>query len=463
MENFRAGFEERLDAALVRGAPDGRVFLAALSGGADSTALAAALAAVRDSRKTFELRCLHVNHNIRGREECFRDEQHVISLCGKISVPLRVHRVKPGAVKSYARVYGTGLEAAARYFRHVALRKEALRTGAGAILIAHTRDDLLETVLMAVLRGAGPAGLGAMAGPGAAAGPDGPAIPIVRPLLGTTREEVIRYLSGRGIPYTTDPSNDDPKFLRNRIRKFLVPLLDREFPHWRTPLLSLNEQQAGIAGFLSSLAARGLPWTDGGGGLFLDAQDFFAQDPVIREEALFKALDALSAAEMEPGAGQCGREPENGRRAVPGGGGFRPRRAALKPFVSGEKAACDLGAFRLEKKGGRITVKARPPSVSQNMFSVLIKNPGVCKLEKLTLRSFREPLPDLSEGSPPGSSSCGFFASFPLVLRSMERKEYPAIEVRDREGRAAIVSIQGEIKWSRKGRNGFYIVPCYGG
>ncbi|MDR2142803.1 MAG: tRNA lysidine(34) synthetase TilS [Treponema sp.] len=502
-EYFRTGFEDRLLAVLCRyrGVGTGEtgspcpVFLAALSGGADSTAMAAALGAIRDSADRtrssaggpfpFALRCLHVNHNIRGREECFEDERHVIALCKTLSIPLRIHRVKPGAIKAYARVRAVGIEAAARYFRHDALRKEARRVGAAALLVAHTKDDLLETVLMAVLRGSGPAGLGAMAEyaagfpaeyPSGLGASPGSGFPIIRPLLGITRAEVIGYLAGRGLSYTNDSSNNDTRFLRNRIRRILVPFLDREFPHWRTPLLSLNKTQAGIAAFLASEAPRRLPWNREGEILFLAEKDFFDQSPALREEALFQALDILCLGpDSAPAPGSVpisgsglpsapespiSLSPES--RTLPEHGGFRPRRAALRPFVAGEKAACDLGLFRLEKKNGRIIVRKNSPFGGsrgfRKAFSVLIKSPGLYKLETLTLRSF--PAGTMTEGP---VSSCGFFASFPLVLRSLERKESPVVEVRDRDGRAAIVGFQGEIVWVRKGgsRNGSYIVPGF--
>jgi hypothetical protein len=318
--------------------------------------------------------------------------------------------------------------------------------------VAHTRDDLLETILMAVLRGAGPEGLGAMAaesGVPESGVPHGvpesgipPGIPIARPLLGVTRAGVIRYLAERGLSYTADSSNDDLRFLRNRIRRLLVPFLDREFPHWRAPLLSLNKTQAGLAAFLASEAPRRLPWKRDGEILFIEEKDFFAQSPALREEALFGALDAF----YPDSAAGPSSAPEAESQTAPGA--FRPRRAAIRPFAAGETAACDLGLFRLERKNGEIIVRARE---SPRAFSVLIKSPGLYKLETTTLRFF--PVDVMTEKP---VSSCGFFASFPLVLRSLERKERPAIEVRDRDGRAAIVGYQGEIVWVRKdgSRNG---------
>jgi hypothetical protein len=230
--------------------------------------------------------------------------------------------------------------------------------------------------------------------------------------------------------------------------------LDREFPHWQAPLLSLNKTQALVAGFLASEASRRLPWNREGKILFLEEKDFFAQSPAVREEALFQALDTLCRGPF-PAAVSGSAAP--GFTAAPAAapGDFRPKRAALRPFAAGEKAACDLGSFRLEKKGGRITAEAQKdstPGRTPRAFSVLIKSPGLYKLETLTLRVFRA---DAMTEQP--VSSRGFFASFPLAARSLERER---VEVRDRDGRAAIVNLQGEIVWVRKGgsRNGSCIV-----
>lgn len=410
--------------------------LAALSGGADSTAMTAALAAVfsRQGPGAPVLHCLHVNHNIRNAAECSGDEAAAAALCKSLSLPFHVHRVPRGIIEARAARYGTGLEAAARRFRYAALAKEARRLGARAILTAHTRDDRLENVLMAVLRGSGPAGLGAMSAPYTARRT--PAIPVIRPLLYLGHDDALAYLAGRGLSHRTDPSNAGTRFLRSRVRHLLVPLLNREFSGWERPLLRLNETQALAAAFLAGEAAR-LVWETADGGLSLPSQEFFAQNPLVREEALFAALDTL------------------------GGGETRPKRDALRAFVSGTgKTACDLGKFRLENTGGRVRVKRCGPASLQSLqsFSLLIKNMGTYKLDLsgglvCEVRAAYSPC-----AKPPASNAGGFYASLPLVLRRTE--QMARIEALDAAGRAALLDLRGKVLEKRNGADAFYCTIC---
>jgi tRNA(Ile)-lysidine synthase len=295
--------------------------------------MTAALASLLEAGSINALQAVHVNHGIRPQEECAADEAASRALCDSLHVSLAVAAVPRGAVAAYAREKHSGLEAAARCFRHKALRKEQRRLGAGWVLaLAHSRDDVLENVLMAVLRGAGPSGLGAMRRGGRL---------LARPVIDLGRTEICAYLAERGIPFSTDASNADTRFLRNRVRAVLVPLLDREFPHWRKPLLRLWETQ----GLLSdALVPAGLN----------------DETPLFRaEEALFRACNSL----------------------VDGG---RLKRDTARRFLRGEKAA-DLGSgLRLERKKGMIVVSQAGRGETAG-FSVLIKKPGVYKLTGCTI------------------------------------------------------------------------------
>jgi len=140
---------------------------------------------------------------------------------------------------------GGNLQARARVARHQALQAAGREAGATAIALGHTADDRAETVLMRLLRGAGPRGLAAMparvegqatgphelaepAGDGDAplsrAGGDAP-LPRVRPLLRARRADVQLHLERHQVPSSADPSNEDPRFLRVRVRRELLPLL----------------------------------------------------------------------------------------------------------------------------------------------------------------------------------------------------------------------------------------------
>ena len=311
-------------------------YLAAVSGGADSAAMLAALARLRGEAH-FSLCCAHVNHGLRSPEESAGDAAAVRSLCKSLKVPCRVVSFPPGKIAAFAAQQGTGIEAAARIFRMSALRREAQRFGADYILTAHTHDDLLETLLMRVLRGAGPAGLSPM-----------PPVRglMLRPLLAVARQDVLAYLAQRDIPYRTDSTNADIRFLRNRIRHKLVPLLDEFFPSWRSSLRALAETQDLSAQFLAAEAQQRLPWTSAAGKLFVPEADFFAAPQILREEAVFAGADKL--ADLPPASPTATPR----RVAV---------RRAVQPPAAGKPAATDLGPLHLRRRGGYIELEpARP-------------------------------------------------------------------------------------------------------
>ncbi|MDR0568401.1 MAG: tRNA lysidine(34) synthetase TilS [Spirochaetaceae bacterium] len=266
--------------------PEGTVLLAAVSGGADSTAMLSALA----HTGRYALRCLHVDHGIRDEAERQGDARAVADLCGSLGVPCRVIAIPPGKVAETAETEGIGIEAAARLFRREAWNQEARRVGAERILVAHTRDDLLETALMRILRGAGPAGLAAL--------PKSRGL-ILRPLLSLSRSDVLAYLKAKNIPYRTDSTNEDIRYLRNRIRRKLVPYLDEFFPYWRKPVLAMAETQRLTADFLESEVQRRVVWERTGAFLGTSAENFFSQPEIIREESLFRAADIIGNASFQ--------------------------------------------------------------------------------------------------------------------------------------------------------------------
>jgi tRNA(Ile)-lysidine synthase len=275
------------------------------------------------------------------------------------------------------------LEAAARLYRHAAWNTEARRVGASKILVAHTQDDLLETVLMRLLRGSGPAGFAAMPRSRGR---------IQRPLLDRSRSDVLTYLAARGIPYRTDSTNADPAFLRNRIRHTLIPCLDEFFPNWKRALLDVAETQRMAADFLSAEAAAGIPWTFGpwkerDGVWSTSSKNFFSQSPVLREEALFAVLDKVPG--IKP-----------------------PRRRNLRLFAGGALGALDLGHAILRRDAERVSLALQQEG--ETGFLLLIKGPGIYKLKGLTIRAS-------PEDTTVGQRSIGFFAGLPLALR----RNYP--------------------------------------
>lgn len=186
--------------------PGDSVFCA-VSGGADSMALLFAMYLLAPKLQ-MQLSAAHFNHCLRG-EESDRDESFVRDFCADYKIPFSAGcgTVSPGK---------KGLEAAAREARYSFFDKLP-----GKIATAHTANDNAETVLMHMVRGTGLKGLGAIA-------------PVrgklIRPMLSVTRREILDFLEEYHIPYVKDSSNDTDEFLRNRLRHYVMPLLERENP-----------------------------------------------------------------------------------------------------------------------------------------------------------------------------------------------------------------------------------------
>jgi tRNA(Ile)-lysidine synthase len=193
----------------------GETVLVACSGGPDSTALLHVLLELsRDI--PFGLAVAHFNHSL--RPQAAADEQFVQDTALALEIPYLAGR---GDVRSAARRMGTGIEEAGRVLRYEFLARAAAEVGAAKIATGHTMNDQAETVLMRILRGTGPAGLAGI--PALRGGA------IIRPLLETTRDEIMDYLGDRKLRWRTDASNRDEKIVRNKIRRRLIPYLEKNF------------------------------------------------------------------------------------------------------------------------------------------------------------------------------------------------------------------------------------------
>ena len=199
-------------AALVPAYPDVSLCVA-LSGGVDSTALLAALAACRS--KPARLRALHVDHGLRPASKQWA--QHCRSLARRLRVPLKVLTTK------VVRARGESLEAAAREARY-RLLASALEPGE-VLLTAHHCDDQLETVLLQLFRGSGLPGLAGM--PALAPFAKGW---LVRPLLSRSRAELEAWAREHELTWVDDDSNADVQLDRNYLRLHILPLIRERWP-----------------------------------------------------------------------------------------------------------------------------------------------------------------------------------------------------------------------------------------
>lgn len=194
---------------------DDRVGIA-VSGGPDSVALLNVLCGLRD-HLALRLVILHLNHGMRG-EESDNDALFVTSLGAQLNIPVEAKKISIPQLKR--RIKGT-TEEIARNERYAFFRDAANLCHLNKIALGHTLDDQVETVLINIMRGSGLEGLRGM-------------LPVrdgifIRPLIETSREEVLMFLRKEGLGFTTDASNESGEYLRNRVRHFLIPAIERTF------------------------------------------------------------------------------------------------------------------------------------------------------------------------------------------------------------------------------------------
>ena len=212
---------------------DGDRVLVAVSGGPDSVALLHFLLSMRE-KCNLSLSVAHLNHMLRGKS-ADEDARYVEQLSKKLGLPFFSTRKN---VRYFIKKTRLSPEEAARKLRYEFLEKVARSQGADKVALGQTADDQAETVLLALIRGAGLAGLAGIP-PVRPLGNSG--ISVVRPLIETFRSEIERYLKAKGITPRLDASNMETAYLRNRIRLELLPLIGANYnPGIKSALLRLS-------------------------------------------------------------------------------------------------------------------------------------------------------------------------------------------------------------------------------
>lgn len=292
--------EESLDAASLLKSTS--VILAALSGGADSLALFLALHRLAD-KHGFKLRAAHLNHGLRGAESD-ADAAFVEGICSQFNVPIALDKVDVAGMRARRRL---SWEQAARIARYDFLTRVAMETQSSALALGHTSDDQAETVLMHLLRGTGIRGLRGMLPLSSWRTAHGSAT-LVRPLLNVSRRETEAYCLGHGLTPRLDSSNLEERFTRNRIRRKLMPQLERFNPSVKKSLLRLARTAVQDVAYLDQQAAS--VWSSltvvEQGGVRLDRHAFKVLHPSMQAHVLHRAYaqtageaSGLSMAQIE--------------------------------------------------------------------------------------------------------------------------------------------------------------------
>jgi tRNA(Ile)-lysidine synthase len=216
---LRARFERHLAALELPAGPA----VVAVSGGPDSLALLDLLAA-SPAAAGLRLEVAHVDHGIQPGSAAVAER--VRSVAARYGLPYHLRTLDLGPHAS---------ETTARLRRYEALAHIAAETGARLVLTGHHQDDQVETVLMRVLHGSGPAGLAGMASRRGA---------LVRPLLPFTRVELAAHAAAAGLEPWSDPANRDPRHVRSWLRTSVLPVLRERIPDVEHRLLALARQAA---------------------------------------------------------------------------------------------------------------------------------------------------------------------------------------------------------------------------
>jgi tRNA(Ile)-lysidine synthase len=300
----------------------GERVVVAVSGGPDSLALLSLLREIIPALP-LHLTVAHFDHGWRPDSELDRDV--VASTANRWGFDFRAGRAEIGTPQT---------ENAAREARYAFLRQTAAATGSSVIALGHTRDDQVETLLLHLLRGSGSRGLAAMRRR------EGD---LARPLLDVSRQEIEAYLARLHLTPLRDPSNDDPRFWRNRLRQQLLPAIDSFDP-------AARELLARTADILSEEDR------------FLDQQVTALPDDVVRDREAFArlppALQRRVIRRLVPGAGFA--EVESVRRD-PSGAASGPDSAGLVSLRV-TTCDCDPAGFKARDRVGHLDADlVRPP------------------------------------------------------------------------------------------------------
>ena len=253
----------------------------ALSGGLDSTVLLHALSVLPAARQR-GLRAIHVDHGLHAQSSDWG--RHCARISQRCAVPLQVIAV------DVDRDGGLGLEAAARAARYAAF---ATALAEGEILaLAHHRDDQTETVLLKLLRGAGPEGLGAMRtlrqlGQAWA----------WRPLLEVPRSVLRRHADQAGLDWVEDPSNDDTRIERNFLRHEVLPILRKRWPRADASISQSAAWVRAAADLVDAGSIRALARLQGADPATLDWSGWLALADALRDPVLRRWLRNLGLPE----------------------------------------------------------------------------------------------------------------------------------------------------------------------
>ncbi|MEJ2110733.1 MAG: tRNA lysidine(34) synthetase TilS, partial [Acidobacteriota bacterium] len=371
----------------------GNRILVAVSGGPDSMALLLCLHRLAPILHC-DLAVAHLNHRIRGKE-ADGDEAFVRGIAGGLGLPYFSETID---VSERAAASGQNLEQVAREIRYKFLNRTARKAGAGKIAVGHNQNDQMETVLFRFLRGSGIEGLTAIH----------PVVEgyVIRPLLESTRDSILRYLRQNECGYREDASNSDMRHSRNRIRHELIPYLEKHFNPQLSRTVSreaslMREVWDYIHSQAQQIFKNSFRRVEGGIALAIPAIQ--AMHPALQREVLRCAikqcighLKGIARDHIEAALSLCLHSQSGGRIHLP------HNHAAIRQFDE--------------------LLLVRQTTESSCIFRYELNVPGYCHVGEAG-GGFRAEICGVPQGDKPGKSrNCAFFdasvLSDTLIIRS---------------------------------------------
>ena len=256
----------------------------AVSGGPDSTALLHYLYRLKE-RLGITLSVHHINHMLRDSESD-ADERFVAETAGKLSIPFGVTKIN---VEKYRSTAGGSTQSTARELRYRVFSRLIEKGDVDKVALAHTADDSAETVLMNLLRGSGHQGLSGI--PAVRSGH------FIRPMIDVWKKDVLKSLSMNSIHFRVDRSNEETKYLRNKVRLELIPYIEKNFnPEISGALKRTASLSNDILDFIGKIASTELGNAlvkEGRGEIVLDINLVAKLDPAIQRELLRQAIEKV--------------------------------------------------------------------------------------------------------------------------------------------------------------------------
>lgn len=245
------------------------------SGGPDSMCLLALLIAIRN-KKPFTLIASHVNHNV--RKASVKEEMFVEKYCQKNNVIFETMKIE--------NYHDDNFHNEARNIRYKYFEQIVKKYQANYLMTAHHADDLIETVLMRIVRGST---LNGYSGFKKSIDRDG--YKIIRPLIENTKAEILNYNKKNNVPFATDLSNNKSKYTRNRYRKNILPFLKKEDPKVHEKFLKFSNSIADYYNYIQVILNSKI--NNIYSNKVLNITKFLKEDKLIKDKILENVLEGI--------------------------------------------------------------------------------------------------------------------------------------------------------------------------